>query len=379
MQTELNSRTWAEIDLSALLHNLLYAKKCVPNTPVMCVVKANAYGHGAEACGLFLEQNGADAFAVACLDEAVSLREAGVKRPILILGYTSPEYARMLAGYGLTQTLVDLSHAEEMNFAAHECGVRVRAHIKLDTGMGRSGIIAYKGYVNHAIVQACKAFELPNLNITGIYSHMSVADTPSQRDYTLAQIECFNSVCEGIKTRGHEIKCRHISNSAGIMTYPEARFDMVREGISLYGMYPDSQPTDGPLRPVMTLKSRITLIKDIPQGSSISYGRTYTTEECIKSAVIAAGYADGFPRRASNQCHLVINNQNVPQIGTVCMDMMMANITGIDAKRGDEVMLFGGQGAMTTEELSQIVGTINYELTSLVSPRVRRVYINDNH
>ncbi|MBQ9949603.1 MAG: alanine racemase [Clostridia bacterium] len=378
MKTRIDSRTWAEIDLSALLHNLKYAKRCVNDRPIMCVVKADAYGHGAVPCGLFLEKNGADAFAVACLEEAIAMREGGIKLPILILGYTAAEYADILAEYNLTQTLLDLSHAREMSAAAKGYNVRVQAHIKLDTGMGRAGILAQgKQYMHDAIIDACRECELPNLDIKGMYTHMSVADTPSQIDYTNWQIENYNTVCEGLIANGHDIECCHMSNSAGIINHPQAHFDIVREGIMLYGMYPDSRPVkNGPLRPVMTLKSRVSQIRHFPKGTTISYGRTYRAEEDITAAVITAGYADGYPRRMSNNARFAIRGKSYEQIGRVCMDMMMADVTGSDVSRGDEVILFG-QNGMSVEEVAQIVGTINYELTCRVTNRARRMYLND--
>ena len=377
MKTRIDSRTWAEIDLSALLHNFKYAKHCVGNRPIMCVLKADAYGHGAIPCGHFLEQNGADAFAVACIDEAIALRDSGIKIPILILGYTAAEYADLLAEYDLTQTLLDLSHAKEMSAAAKGYNVTVNAHIKLDTGMGRTGILAQgKKYMHDAIISACKECELPNLKIKGMYTHMSVADTPSQIDYTNWQIENYNAVCEGLLAEGHEIECCHMSNSAGIINHPQAHFDIVREGIMLYGMYPDSMPVkNGPLRPVMTFKSRVTQIRDFPCGTTISYGRTFMADSDITTAVIGAGYADGYPRRMSNKARFMIKGKPYRQIGRVCMDMMMADVTGSDVKRGDEVIIFG-QGGMSVEEVSQLVGTINYELTCRITARAKRMYIN---
>ena len=370
-----DSRTWAEIDLSALLHNFNYARKMANNRPVMCVIKADAYGHGAVECGKFLEKNGAAAFAVACLDEALELRTNGITLPILILGYTPAEYAKTLSEYDIMQSLVDLSHAQELNECAKQAGVKINAHIQIDTGMSRTGIIAQgERYIERAIDEACKEFELSNLNIVGMFTHMSVADTPSQQDYTDWQLDNYSKVRDGIIKRGYSIPCCHMANSAGIMSHPNTHFDMVREGIILYGMYPDSMPVkDGELKPVMTMKSRVALIRDLPKGTTISYGRTFEAKKDIKSAVIVAGYADGYPRRMSNNATVTINGKKYNQIGRVCMDMMMADVTDSDVKRGDEVILFG-QGGMTTEELSQTVGTINYELTCLVTRRVKRVY-----
>ncbi|NLB61933.1 MAG: alanine racemase, partial [Clostridiales bacterium] len=302
-----NSRTWAEIDFSALKHNLEVAK-AASNRPVMCVIKANAYGHGAVECGKFLQENGASAFAVACIDEAIELRENGITLPVLVLGYTSCEYAELLAKYDLIQTAVDFSHAEELNVAAKNANVHIKVHIKIDTGMGRAGILAQgEKHVESAIDSICKIFEMSNLEVVGMYTHMSVADTESQNEYTNWQINSFESVRNGVQRRGYNIECCHASNSASILNHPKAHFDMVREGIMLYGLYPDSIPVEnGVLKPVMTLKSRVGQVKVFPQGSSISYGRTYESHEKLRTAVITTGYADGYPRRLSNKAYVVI-------------------------------------------------------------------------
>lgn len=375
-EIKFDSRTWAEIDLSALKHNLLVAKNA-SNRPVMCVIKANAYGHGAVECGRYLQENGADAFAVASIDEAIELRKNGITLPLLVLGYTSCEYAELIAKYDLMQTAVDYSHAEEMNISAKNANVRIKVHIKIDTGMGRAGILAQgENHVESAIDSVCKIFEMSNLEVVGMYTHMSVADTESQNEYTNWQIGGFESVRKGVEKRGYKIQCCHASNSASILDHPDAHFDMVREGIMLYGLYPDSVPVEnGILKPVMTLKSRVGQVKDFPQGSSISYGRTYESHDRLRTAVITVGYADGYPRRLSNNAFVVINGKRFSQVGRVCMDMIMANIADSEVKRGDEVILFGN-GGMSVEEVSQIVGTINYEITCLVTPRAKRYYIN---
>ena len=368
------SRTWAEIDLSALEHNLNIAKKT--GKKVMCVIKADAYGHGAVRCGEFLEAHGADAFAVACLGEAVELRGAGLKLPILILGYTPADFAGELAKYNITQTAVDEQAAADMSAAAREAGVTVDMHIKLDTGMSRTGLFAQG---EEAGVLAAEAAErmmaLKNINITGMYTHFSVADTPSEDEYTAWQLENYMRVLNILTAHGKRPRVCHTSNSASIMDHPENHIDMVREGVMLYGMYPDSHPRTGNLMPVMTLKSRVAQVRSLPAGTTISYGRTYKTPRDMQSAVITAGYADGYPRRLSSHAEVTINGRRYDQVGRICMDMCMADVTGSDVKRGDEVILFG-PGAMSVEEVSEIVGTINYELTCLVTPRVPRIYIN---
>ena len=370
----IRSRTWAEINLGALKHNLGIAK--ATGKKVMCVIKADAYGHGAVECGRFLEENGADAFAVACLSEALELRRAGIELPILILGYTTAEYADSLAAYTIAQTVTDEQSAIELNNAAKQAGVTVEVHIKLDTGMSRTGLMCQGDtFYDLAASSAEKICGLGNLNVTGMYTHLAVADSPDENEYTKWQIDNFTAIMDMLESRGIRPAICHASNSAAIMNNPNAHFDMVREGIMLYGLYPDSVPREtGPLMPVMTLKSRIAQIREFPEGTTVSYGRTYRAKSPIRCAVISAGYADGYPRRLSNRAHIQIAGKSYPQIGRVCMDMIMADVTGGSVQRGDEVVLFG-EGGMSLEEVAQEVGTINYEIACLVTCRAKRVYI----
>lgn len=370
-----NVRTWAEIDLAALLHNYNIAKR--HGKKVMCVIKADAYGHGAVPCGLFLEAHGADAFAVACLQEAIALREGGIKAPILVLGHTEAEYAALIAENDITQTLVDESAAQEFSAAAKAANVTVKAHIKLDTGMSRAGLLA-QGEENgmEAAYAAERIIHMENINVVGMYTHFSVADTPSEDAYTAWQLENYMRVYNYLCEKGIRPETCHTSNSACILAHPETVIDMVREGVMLYGMYPDSVPQEGELKPVMTLKTRVSQVRDLPAGTTVSYGRTFKGEKPFRTAVMLAGYADGYNRRMSNNTTVTINGKRYPQVGRICMDMCMADITGADEiKRGDEVTLVGGD-SITWEEAAQKVGTINYELTCLVTARSRRIYVN---
>ncbi|MBQ3200521.1 MAG: alanine racemase [Clostridia bacterium] len=370
-----NARTWAEIDLAALLHNYNIAKR--HGKKVMCVIKADAYGHGAVPCGLFLEAHGADAFAVACLQEAIALREGGIKAPILVLGHTEAEYAALIAENDITQTLVDESAAREFSAAAKAANVTVKAHIKLDTGMSRAGLLA-QGEENgmEAAYAAERIIHMENINVVGMYTHFSVADTPSEDAYTAWQLENYMRVYNYLCEKGIRPETCHTSNSACILAHPETVIDMVREGVMLYGMYPDSVPQEGELKPVMTLKTRVSQVRDLPAGTTVSYGRTFKGEKPFRTAVMLAGYADGYNRRMSNNTTVTINGKRYPQVGRICMDMCMADITGADdIKRGDEVTLVGGD-SITWEEAAQKVGTINYELTCLVTARSRRIYVN---
>lgn len=367
-------RTWAEIDLGALRHNLGIAK--ATGKKVMCVIKANAYGHGAVACGRFLEENGADAFAVASIGEAAELREAGIKLPLLILGYTPPEYVPLLLEYNIAQSAVDEEHALLLSEAAQKIGGRLKVHVKLDTGMSRLGIFAQgEAAANDAAEAVLRICAMKGLEVEGLFTHFSIADEARGDAYTAWQLENYLAVLNRLEREGVRPPVCHTSNSACILSHPETRVDMVREGIMLYGLYPNSVPQRGPLQPVMTLKSRVVQVKDFLAGTTVSYGRTFEASAPMRCAVICAGYADGLPRRLSGNFAVFINGKPFPQVGRVCMDMCMADVSHSDVKRGDEVVLFGA-GGISTEQAATTVGTINYELTCLVTPRVQRVYRN---
>lgn len=372
------ARSWAEIDLSALKHNFEYASKRI-GRKVICVLKADAYGHGAVECGLYLQKCGAYMFAVAALTEAVAMRKSGITIPIMILGYTSPEYAEILSDFDIEQAIVDEEHAIAMNKAAAKLNKKVKVHIALDTGMSRIGIYAQKNHTAAADA-AERIYRMSNLDVVGMFTHFAAADEPEQAEYTMFQYRNFSIVYNRLIERGIRIKNCHVSNSAAILNSP-IHFDSIRLGISLYGMYPDSKPVkDGPLKPVMSLKARVTQTRTIPQGATISYGRTFTTRRTTHTAVISAGYADGFSRRLSNKATVTINGKRYPQIGRICMDVCMADVTdGYDepggVRAGDEVTIIG-DGGMSAEEAAQIVGTINYELTCLITNRVKRIYVN---
>ena len=372
------ARSWAEIDLSALKHNFEYASKRI-GRKVICVLKADAYGHGAVECGLYLQKCGAYMFAVAALTEAVAMRKSGITIPIMILGYTSPEYAEILSDFDIEQAIVDEEHAIAMNKAAAKLNKKVKVHIALDTGMSRIGIYAQKNHTAAADA-AERIYRMSNRDVVGMFTHFAAADEPDQAEYTMFQYRNFSIVYNRLIERGIRIKNCHVSNSAAILNSP-IHFDSIRLGISLYGMYPDSKPVkDGPLKPVMSLKARVTQTRTLPQGATISYGRTFTTRRTTHTAVISAGYADGFSRRLSNKATVTINGKRYPQIGRICMDVCMADVTdGYDepggVRAGDEVTIIG-DGGMSAEEAAQIVGTINYELTCLITNRVKRIYVN---
>ena len=367
----LTARTWAEIDTQALLHNLQVARQHTAKK-LMCVIKGDAHGHGAVECGKVLQEAGVDAFAVACLEEGIALRQGGITRPILVLGWTDPALAPSLTEYTLAQSVFDEAYAEALNAV----GLPLDIHVKLDTGMSRTGIFAQTDpqAAAEAVLRICA---LPNLHIRGIFSHCAVADVPEQDDFTAFQVANFQAVLNILEKQGFPRDViRHMGNSAVTLYHPEAHFDMVRLGVMLYGFYPDGIPrADGLLRPVLTLKTRVAQIKELPAGAAISYGCTYHTESPAKIAVVTAGYADSYPRSLSNKgAYAVIRGQKCPQVGRICMDMCMFDVTGVDAQPGDEVILYGA-GGMTLDEIAALTGSINCEATCLLTQRVKKLYL----
>lgn len=368
-------RAWAEIDLNALVNNYRTLQKAAGGAKMMCVIKGDAHGHGAVPLGLALAREGADAFGVAALSEGIALRKAGIEQPVLVLGWTPAALADQLAAYRLTQSILDEEYANELNAACEGLDAPLDVHIKLDTGMTRTGIFAQKDH-KIAAEAVCRIDKLPNLRITGIFTHFAVADVPEQDGFTEWQRGNFCAVLDEMKKLGFEKDVvRHASNSAGILFHPDCRFDMVRAGVALYGF----DPTNGEdgiegITPILTLKTHVAQVKDIPKGAKISYGCIYEAPRDMTVAVAAAGYADSYPRALSGKgAWAVINGQKAPQVGRICMDMCMFDVTGLDVRRGDEVILYGN-GGMTLEQITNLTGGINCETTSLLTNRVARIY-----
>lgn len=375
MVTNDTIRAWVEINKNSFVHNLAVAKQ-LTGKKVMCVIKGNAHGHGAVECGKLLEDHGADAFAVACMTEGIELREGGIQGPILILGWTPAECAGQLADYKLAQSVIDEEYALELNEAAGAAGKVVDIHAKLDTGMSRTGIFAQEDPKAAAQI-VDRIAKLPNLSIRGIFTHFAAADMPEKDDFTAWQLANYNAVLTELEALGFDREVvHHTGNSAGIMYHPETHFDMVRMGVMMYGLYPDGkfQP-DGPLEPALTLKARVAQVKELPAGAHISYGCTAKTERPTKIAVVSAGYADAYSRSLSNKgAYAVINGCKCPQIGRICMDMCMFDVTDADVHRGDEVILYG-RGGMPMEEVAALAGSINCEPLCLLTNRVKKVYV----
>lgn len=367
-------RTWAEISLENLEHNYRALRSCLePDCRFVGVVKADAYGHGAVPVAKKLEELGADYLAVASLEEALELREAGIEMPILILGLTPVEFAGEVVENGLTQTVSDLEQVKALSDAAAAAGVMAKVHLKVDTGMSRLGVPAEDAQqAAEALAALCV---LPHLEYEGIFTHFARAD--DDEDYTMRQFTRFLDVIECLRERWNlEFKIRHCAASAAMLNYPCTHLDMVRPGIALYGHYPDPScdGLDGPgLIPVMTLKSRVVSVKELPAGTPVSYGGIHTLNRDSRVAVLPVGYADGLHRLLSERMEVIIRGHRVAQIGRICMDLCMVDVTDLpEVVVGDVATVFGRE--LPLEEKADTLGTIQYELLCSVSRRVPRVY-----
>lgn len=375
-------RTWAEIDLDAAEHNFLKLKAATEGKLVCAVIKANAYGHGAAQLGMLYEELGVDYFAVSNFSEALELRCVGITSPILILGYTPPECVSYAVKHEITLSAYSYPYAKLLSEAATKAGVSVKIHLKFDTGMGRIGFFASEegeSSLSHAYLAA----RLPGLSVEGAFTHFAVADggdSETNKVYTREQAEKFVYAKSYLISRGIELPICHISNSAAALDYPELSEDMVRLGISLYGLVPSFDvKKDLKLEPVMTLKSIITHIKTLEAGQSVSYGRTFVARRATRVATVPIGYADGFLRSSSkNGVCLTLGDAPVKILGRVCMDQLMVDVTDIpDVKLFSEITVFGKGAFETADSYADKNETIGYEAVCGVSRRVPRLYIRD--
>ncbi len=374
---EAKMRTWAEISLPNLEHNYRALRAELSfGCGFMGIVKANAYGHGAVPVARKLEELGADYLAVACVSEAAQLREAGITAPILILGYTPPEFAGDVVRLDVTQSVFSPDLAQALSEQAQRQGKRARIHLKVDTGMSRLGVLAQDSvWAADQIAGLCR---YPGLEPEGIFTHFANAD--GDEEYTMLQFTRFLDVLEECRQKhGLEFPIRHCAASAAVINYPCTHLDMVRPGIALYGHYPDAS-CDGMvsagLKPVMTVKSRVAAIRDLPAGTPVSYGCTNRFGDTPgRVAVLPVGYADGLHRVLSNRAEVLLNGRKRPIMGRVCMDMCMIRLEDDDeAAVGDVAEVFGEENPV--EDHADLVGTIQYELLCDVSPRVPRVYLS---
>ena len=368
-------RVAAIIDTNALAKNYMNIRKAADSSAdVMGIIKADAYGHGDIEAAEVLLQNGCRNFGVAIPEEGVRLRENGVSVPILVLGNTFPEYYDDVVHYDLTQTICSFEYAKKLSEAARKQNKTAKIHIKLDTGMGRIGFFADEASAD----EIKKISSLDNIEIEGMYTHFALADA-KDKTYTALQQKRFDRMTGLLLAKGIKIPVKHWSNSAAIMDLSGHHGDIVRAGIILYGLYPSDEvmKENLALYPVMSIKSRIAFLKDIPAGEAVSYGCTYKAPGARKIATIPVGYADGYSRLLSNKGRVIINGRYAPIVGRVCMDQFMADVTNIPGTYlGQEVCLMGRQGdaEITADELADLMGTINYEVTCLVSKRVPRIY-----
>ena len=374
-----NQRVCAVTDLSAVTHNMDVMRRCLKNETKICaVIKADAYGHGAVPIARLLEgRDDVWGFAVAAFGEALALREAGIRKPVLILGYSFPEDLEEMFRLGIRPAVFSRDMLLEASEAAGRTGMDgpFPVHLAVDTGMTRIGFPD----TAESASEIAELLGQSRLVAEGLFTHFARAD---ETDVTpaLVQLERYERFAKLLEEKGLQIPLHHCSNSAGIIRMPQANMNMVRAGITIYGIYPSDEVEREPvpLKPAMELISHVSYVKDLPAGAAISYGGTYVTERPSRIATIPTGYADGYPRLLSNKGSVLIHGKRAPIRGRVCMDQFMVDVTDIpDVRRGDRVVLMGrdGDDAITADELGALSGRFPYELVCCISPRVPRVYL----
>ncbi len=364
---------WAEIDLGAIAHNVRALKALTPSeTRFMAVVKADGYGHGAVRVAEAALAAGASNLGVATVEEGIALRDAGIAAPVQVLSEPPTTTVTDILQHRLTPTLYTREFAGALGRAAAQAGVEAPYHLKIDTGMNRIGVCA-----DDAPQFAAMLREFPGLRLEGTFTHFATADLPDDWDAT-RQLQRFRAALDAMRTEGVDPGIVHAANSPATVLYPEAHFDMVRCGIAIYGLQP-SQHTRGrvDLRPAMAVKARATLVKRISMGEGVSYGLTYRAAAPTTIATLPLGYADGVHRVLSGRMNVLLGGRRVEQVGRVCMDQLMVEVPrGVEARRGDEMVLLGEQGPerITAEEMADLAGTINYEIACSFGMRLERVY-----
>lgn len=373
------SRVYAKIDLDAIAYNMEQMKQNIrPETKVMAVIKADGYGHGAVQIAEMMERwNYIWGFAVATLDEAVVLRTEGIQKPILVLGCVFPDQYMEMLKHEIRMNIYTEEMAESISRMAAREGKTAYMHIKLDTGMSRLGF-----GINEQSAETIKRIsKMPNVNMEGIFTHFTKADE-KDKSFTKKQIQEFVWMTERLKEKNVRFTYEHCSNSAGIIDVPEANFDIVRAGISTYGLYPSEEvdKTNVKLKPALALKSHVAFVKEIERGTPVSYGGTFVAKEKMKIATIPVGYADGYPRSLSNKGYVLIRGKKAPILGRVCMDQFMVDVTQIEGVSfGDKVTMIGKDGneILPLEVLSELSGRFNYEFVCDLGKRIPRVYVRD--
>lgn len=362
--------TWAEIDVEAIAHNIVRIRESLgPGVGICAVVKADGYGHGAAAVAQVALASGASMLAVAIVNEALDLRRQGFVCPILVLGPAEPRDASRIVEARLDATVYDINAARALSLAASESGTTARLHLKIDTGMHRVGCEPAR-----AADLAAAISRLPAVRLAGVYSHFATADA-QDTGFAHEQLVRFKSVLSELEALGIDPGIRHIANSAAAIRMPEAHLDMVRLGIAMYGLAPSaSRVWELPLEPAMSLWTRISMVKDIAEGETVSYGRRFQAARPTRIATLPLGYADGWPRALSGKISVHVNGYLAPLVGTICMDQCMLDVTDVPGvKTGDEIVLFG-DGGLSIDAMAKALDTINYEVVCMVGRRVPRVY-----
>ena len=371
---DLTRPAWLEIDLDNLQFNYDEIRKVVRDSAdIMAVVKADAYGHGAAAIVKELMGLGVKRFGVAHLSEALHIKNHSPHAQVLVMGYT-PEYlAEKAIEKGIRLTVYLLEQAEYFSKVAREMDRDAVVHLKLETGMNRIGFNPDE----ESLSSIEKIRKMDNIIIEGLFTHFPAAD--DDHEYTRNSMDIFRKFCRKLHDMGIEIPLKHVNNSAAIMNFPEFGLDMARAGIIIYGIYPypEARRETLPLKPCISLKAQISHVKNLKKGEKVSYGLTYEARSDIKVATIPVGYADGWSRDLSNKGSVIVNGRRAPIIGKICMDQMMVDVTGIDASRGDEVVLMGSQGSetITIEEVAGIIGQSPASVLCMLTKRLPRVYV----
>jgi alanine racemase len=366
--------TWAEIDLDAIEANIRsFHKLTGPLVEIIAVVKANAYGHGAVQVARTVVQAGATRLAVARLVEGIELRRANLTTPILVMGYTPPDGARQIAEYDLTPCPITTEFVQALSAQAQALGKVIPLHLKVDTGLSRVGLVP-----GEIVPFAQSLAGLPGLHLEGLFTHFATADALDER-YARIQLGIFNDVLGSLQASGIPVPLLHVANTGITMRYPEAHFNAIRPGIGIYGLPPsDEYPPAFELHPALALKTHISRVRNLPAGTSISYGCTYITPETMPVGLATVGYGDGLHRLLSNRGAVLVRGKRAPILGRVAMDNVILDLRGIpDVQMNDEVVIIGSQGQdrISTEEVASQAETINYEVTTSLLPRVERVFL----
>jgi alanine racemase len=367
--------TWAEIDLAALTHNLTCVRGRLDGVGLLAVVKADAYGHGAVPVARRLEREGVAWLGVALPEEGLELREAGLRTPILILGGFAPAQADMILARDLTPALFRMEQAEALRDAAMRRGVVAKAQVKIDTGMGRLGVPA-----DSVSALAATLAAMPAIDVIGAFSHLAAADEPGE-PYTAQQLQTFLRSVNVLRENGLRPELLHLANSPAILAHRATWMTLARPGLLLYGYNPDPRVTPLPVRPVLTLKSRLIDVREVPPGGTVGYGRTWRATAPSRIATLGIGYADGLPRAASNRGEVLVRGRRVPIAGRVSMDLTTIDITAVpEAEPGDVAVVIGRQGgdAIGADALAIAAGTIPWEILARIGPRVPRLVLGDD-